>query len=239
MKDSEKTSINKYISATGHCSRREADKLIEQGRVHINGIEAKKGNRVNDQDEIMVDFEPLRKPKKKKQQIYIALNKPDGIVCTTDEKEKDNIINFLNHKKRLFPIGRLDKNSTGLILLTNDGDIVNKILRKENNNDKEYVVTTKEAITPAFIKKMESGVHILGKRTKKCKIKKVGPNTFNIVLTQGLNRQIRRMCNALGFRVSALSRIRVMNIRLGKLKPGQWRYLEEHELRIMKNALSH
>jgi len=238
MEDS-KISINKFISNTGHCSRREADKLIEQGRVHINGQEAKKGNRVNDKDEIMVDFELLNKSKKKKNHIYILLNKPEGIVCTTDEKEKDNIISFLNHRKRIFPIGRLDKNSTGLILLTNDGDIVNKILRKENKNEKEYVVTTKEPINSEFIIKMSSGVRILGKKTLKCKVKKIGPKTFNITLTQGLNRQIRRMCNALGHKVAHLSRTRIMHLRMGKLKAGQWRYLEEDELEILKNTLNH
>ncbi len=230
MSDSHKISINKFISNTGHCSRREADKLIEQGRVHINGKEAEKGARVDNTDEVMVDFEIINKAKKKQKHIYLALNKPEGIVCTTDPKEKDNIIDFINHKKRIFPIGRLDKSSTGLILLTNDGDIVNKILRKENEHEKEYIVTTKEKITAEFITKMASGVRIMGRKTLKCKVKKIGPSTFSIILTQGLNRQIRRMCNALGYRVNTLHRMRIMNIKIGHLRVGHWRYLTEDEL---------
>lgn len=234
----DKTSINKYISDTGYCSRREADKYIEQGRVHVNGKVAQKGNRVSHEDDVTVDFEAVvKKKKKKKDYIYIAVNKADGIVCTTDHKEKDNIVDYVNYPKRIFPIGRLDKNSTGLILMTNDGDIVNKILREENNHEKEYVVTTNKPITGEFVQSMASGVRIMGTRTKKCKVRKMGKNSFNITLTQGLNRQIRRMCNALDYKVVTLHRTRIMNITLGKLKIGQYRFLTEDELKEMKSKL--
>ena len=231
-------SINKYISDTGYCSRREADKYIEQGRVHINGRVAKKGNRVNDEDDVTVDFEAVKKKKKKKKEsVYIAVNKADGIVCTTDRKEKDNIIEYVNYSKRIFPIGRLDKNSTGLILMTNDGDIVNKILREENNHEKEYIVTTNKPITNEFLESMGNGVRIMGTRTKKCKTRRIGKTTFSITLTQGLNRQIRRMCNALDYKVSTLHRTRIMNITLGKLKIGQFRHLTIEEIQELKAML--
>jgi len=220
-------SLNKYISNTGYCSRREADKLIEQGRVTINGNVAVPGNRVSPGDEVTFDGQRIRN---KVKPIYIALNKPVGIVSTTDPKEQDNIISFLNHKRRLFPIGRLDKDSQGLIFLTNDGNIVNKILRAENRHEKEYLVTVKEQITPAFIKNMESGVQILGTKTKPCKVRQVSSSTFRIILTQGLNRQIRRMCHKLGYKVTYLKRIRIMNVKLAKMKPGEWRYLEKEEM---------
>ena len=184
------TSLNKYISETGFCSRREADKYIEQCRVTINGKDANKGNRVGENDIVLVDGEPI---KKKQAAVYLLLNKPKGITCTTDLKDKTNIIDFVNFKSRIFPIGRLDKRSEGLIFLTNDGDIVNKILRAGNNHEKEYIVTVDKPITIDFINKMRNGVRILGTVTQKCFVKQEGPNRFKIILTQGLNRQIRRI----------------------------------------------
>ena len=200
-------SLNKYISETGFCSRREADQYIEQGRVTINGIEASKGNRVMENDEVRVDGEKL---KQAKSAVYIMLNKPRGITCTTDTKDKTNIIDYINFKSRIFPVGRLDKRSEGLIFLTNDGDIVNKILRAGNNHEKEYIVTVDKPLTMEFIQKLRSGVRILGVWTKKCFVKQEGPNKFRIILTQGLNRQIRRMCEAFGYKVETLKRIRIM-----------------------------
>lgn len=227
-------SLNKYISSTGICSRREADKWIDAGRVKINDVLAKKGNRVNEGDTVTIDDKPLKgKPKL----VYIALNKPPGITCTTDLKDKDNIIDFVNHPKRIFPIGRLDKPSSGLILLTNDGDIVNKILREEYNHEKEYIVTTDRIITNDFIEKMSNGIPILNTITKKCIVNKKGKKTFSIILTQGLNRQIRRMCDYLGYKVITLKRVRIMNIQLGTLKPGQWRDLSEKEFKALERNL--
>ena len=211
-------SLNKYLSSTGICSRREADRMIEAGRVLLNGQVAQKGNRVFEGDEVLLDGKPIQsKPKA----LYIAFNKPVGIVCTTDLKEKDNIISFINHPQRLFHIGRLDKPSQGLIFLTNDGDIVNKILRAGNNHEKEYIVSVNQEITPQFIHKMGNGVPILGTVTQKCKVKQLGKFKFQIILTQGLNRQIRRMCQHLGYEVSSLKRVRIMNVQLGNLKIGQ------------------
>lgn len=221
------TSLNKYISDTGFCSRREADKYIEEGRASINGKEAKKGNRVTENDMILIDGEPL---KKKKAPVYIMLNKPKGITCTTDLKDKTNIIDFINYKSRVFPIGRLDKLSEGLIFLTNDGDIVNKILRAGNEHEKEYVVTTDNIITPGFLHKMRNGIKIMGTITNKCFVKQEGEKRFTIILTQGLNRQIRRMCAALDYKVTSLKRIRIMNITLHNLKPGKWRYFSNEEI---------
>ncbi|MCW3465116.1 23S rRNA pseudouridine(2604) synthase RluF [Chitinophaga nivalis] len=220
-------SVNKYISETGFCSRREADKYIEQGRVTINDNIASKGNRVKDGDVVEVDGEPL---KKKKSTIYIALNKPKGITCTTDMKDKTNIIDYVNYPSRIFPIGRLDKRSEGLIFLTNDGDIVNKILRAGNQHEKEYIVTVDQPITVEFIKAMRNGVRILGVVTQKCFVQQEGPNRFRIILTQGLNRQIRRMCEALGFEVTTLKRVRIMNMTLKDLAPGKWRYFTKEEI---------
>jgi len=236
---SEQISINKYISSTGYCSRREADKYIEQGRVHINGKEAKKGNRVSDADDVTVDFEAVKKKKKKKAKdaIYIMVNKADGIVCTTDKKEVDNIVDYVNYPKRIFPIGRLDKNSTGLILMTNDGDIVNKILRQENNHEKEYIVSVDKPLTGEFLENMRKGVRIHGKLTKKAKLKKTSKTAFHITLTQGLNRQIRKMCLTLGYRVQSLHRIRIMNIHLGKLRIGEYRHLTKDELEVLRGML--
>ena len=221
------TSLNKYISETGFCSRREADKYIEEGRVSINRKEAKKGNRVTENDIVLIDGVPL---KKKIAPVYIMLNKPKGITCTTDLKDKTNIIDFVNYKTRIFPIGRLDKLSEGLIFLTNDGDIVNKILRAGNGHEKEYVVITDKSITKDFINKMRNGVRILGAITNKCFLKQDADKKFTIILTQGLNRQIRRMCAALDYKVTSLKRIRIMNITLGNLRQGKWRYFSPDEI---------
>jgi len=228
------TSLNKYISDTGFCSRREADKYIEQCRVSINGKDAHKGNRVKEGDDVRVDGEPL---KKKKQTIYLVLNKPKGVTCTTDLKDKTNIIDFVNFKTRIFPIGRLDKRSEGLIFLTNDGDIVNKILRAGNRHEKEYIVGLDKPITPDFINKMRSGVRILGTVTQKCFVKQEGTDRFKIILIQGLNRQIRRMCEALGYNVQSLKRTRIMNMTLTGLPSGKWRYFTIAELETINQML--
>lgn len=216
----------------GLCSRREADKWIEQGRIMINGKVAKKGNRVTDADEVIVDGGFA--PKKKIKPIYIALHKPVGVTCTTDQRDPTNIIDFMRHSKRIFPIGRLDKASTGLIFLTNDGDIVNRILRVENKKEKEYIVSVDRPINEEFVRRMGNGIPILGKKTKKCFVKQLGKNTFKIILTQGLNRQIRRMCEFLGYKVRTLKRVRIMDIELGGLKPGKWRNLTESEVKGLK-----
>ncbi len=228
------TSLNKYISETGFCSRREADKYIEQLRVTINGVEAMKGNRVGENDVVLVDGEPI---KKKKTAVYLALHKPKGVTCTTDLKDKTNIIDFVNYKTRIFPIGRLDKRSEGLIFLTNDGDIVNKILRAGNQHEKEYMVTVDKPVTLDFINKMRNGVRILGTITQKCFVKQEGPNRFKIILVQGLNRQIRRMCEALGYNVESLKRTRIMNLTLGALPPGKWRYFSPAEIDTINQML--
>ena len=234
MTNDNSISLNKFISQTGICSRREADKWIEAGRVKINGVIAQKGNRVATKDKVTVDGKSL---KNKPKQIYLALHKPPGITCTTDLKDKTNIIDFINHPKRIFPIGRLDKPSTGLILLTNDGDIVNDILRVENNHEKEYIVTVNRPITQQFIKRMSNGIPILGTKTKKCVVERRGKMGFKIILTQGLNRQIRRMCEFLDYRVITLKRVRIMNIHLGNLKVGKWRNLSVDEFRELQTAL--
>lgn len=219
--------LNKFISSTGFCSRREADKLIADGRVSINGKTTQLGNRVHEGDIVKIDGKPLKaKPKT----LYIALNKPVGIVSTTDSKEKKNIVKYINHPERLFPIGRLDKPSEGLIFLTNDGDIVNKILRAGNNHEKEYIVTVDQIITDQFIEKMSNGIPILGTVTKKCKVEKMSKYVFKIVLTQGLNRQIRRMCEYLDYEVTKLKRTRIMNVSLSGLKYGDWRELTKQEI---------
>lgn len=219
--------LNKYISETGFCSRREADKLIEQGRVKIDGLKATTGMKVSKGQSVFIDGKSL---KVENELVYIALNKPVGITCTTESKIKGNIVDFINHEKRIFPIGRLDKDSQGLIFMTNDGDIVNKILRAGNNHEKEYIVTVNKPITDEFIKGMSNGVPILGTVTKKCLVKKESKNSFRIILTQGLNRQIRRMCEYFGYEVKKLERIRIMNVSLGNLKIGSWRYLTKKEL---------
>ncbi len=228
------TSLNKYISESGFCSRREADKYIEECRVTINGRDAQKGNRVVEGDVVKIDGEPI---KKKKQAVYIILNKPKGVTCTTDLKDKTNIVDFVNYKSRIFPIGRLDKLSEGLIFLTNDGDIVNKILRAGNGHEKEYVVTTEAPINGEFVSKMRSGVRIPGAVTKPCFVKQEGDNRFRIILTQGLNRQIRRMCEALGHRVTSLKRIRIMNITISGLAAGKWRYFTPQEMAAIQELV--
>ena len=227
--------LNKYLSEAGFCSRRSADKLIDEGRVKINGTLATMGEKVNPQDEIEVDGEIIKN--NKKISTYIAFNKPLGIVCTTDTRvEKNNIIDFINYPTRIFPIGRLDKDSEGLILLTDDGDIVNKILRSSNNHEKEYIVTIDKTISQTFIKRMSEGVPILDTITKPCKIQKLSRNSFRITLTQGLNRQIRRMCEYLNYKVESLQRVRIMNIHL-KSKVGSYRDLTQEELKTLKNSL--
>lgn len=226
--------INKFISEKGICSRREADRLIEQKRVTINGKVAEIGSTVAVNDVIRVDGKPL---KPKEEFVYIALNKPTGIISTTDTKERDNIIDFMNYQKRIFPVGRLDKDSEGLIILTSDGDIVNKILRAGNNHDKEYIVRVDKPITQGFISGMSNGVKILGTITKKCRVEALTKYTFRIILTEGLNRQIRRMCEVFGYHVLKLKRIRIMNIYLGDLPAGAWRYLTTEELHQLNELI--
>ena len=228
--------INKYLSEVGYCSRRAADQLIERGRVKINGNIPEMGTKVLPGDQVTVDDEPIGTPQE--DFIYIAFNKPVGIVCTTDHvREKDNIIDYINYPKRIFPIGRLDKPSEGLIFLTNDGDIVNKILRARNNHGKEYSVTVNKPVTKDFIQKMGNGIPILGTRTRKCFVKQTGSHTFTIILTQGLNRQIRRMCESLDYRVAKLKRVRIMNIQLD-VPVGQWRYLNEDEIWMIQSMVA-
>lgn len=227
--------INKFISETGVCSRREADKWVEARRVTINGEVAGLGSVVGPGDEVRIDGRPIGE---KKEHVYIALNKPVGITSTTEAHIRGNIVDFVGHSERIFPIGRLDKDSEGLILLTNNGDIVNQILRAENNHDKEYIVTVNRPITPMFLQGMASGVRILGTMTKPCEITQVGDRVFRIILTQGLNRQIRRMCEAFGYRVVRLQRVRIMHIHLGNLKVGKWRNLTQGEMQDLMHTLS-
>jgi len=222
--------LNKYLSETGMCSRREADAWIASGRVSINGQRAELGTQVTEADEVRVDNRVVGARQKKKK-IYICLNKPVGITCTTERHIKDNIVDFISHAERIFPIGRLDKESEGLILLTNNGDIVNEILRSENNHEKEYLVTVDKPVTDSFLASMAGGVRILDTKTKPCKVSRLGKCEFRIVLTQGLNRQIRRMCEVFGYEVRRLQRVRVVNIKLGGLKVGRWRNLTEAELK--------
>lgn len=230
--------LNNFISSTGICSRREADKLIKQKKVKVNGQIAPLGYILNSEDKVEVNGNPL---KRKKNDIYIALNKPVGITCTTERHIKGNIIDFINHTERIFPIGRLDKDSQGLILLTNDGSIVNEILREENNHEKDYIVTVNKPITPAFINGMSKGVKIYNPVknqytiTNKCKVVKINSNTFKITLSQGLNRQIRRMCSSFGYKVVKLKRIRIINITLKGLNVGKWRNLTDEEVRILRS----
>ena len=223
----DKKRINKYLSEVGFCSRRKADDYISDGRVYINGKPAILGSKVNIEDEISVDGEIIQNKDKKK--VYIAFNKPAGIECTGNNKVKDNIIDYINHKERLFTIGRIDKQSEGLILLTNDGDIVNNVLRAENRKEKEYIVTVNKKITTEFIDKMRRGVRIMGRITRKCFVKKIHENRFKIILTQGMNRQIRRMCEVLGYRVTKLKRVRIMDIHLDT-KVGEYRNLNNDEI---------
>jgi 23S rRNA pseudouridine2604 synthase len=230
--------INKYISNAGFCSRREADKLVEEARVTINDDLALSASRVMAGDIVAIDGEKL---KSNQRPIYIALNKPVGVTSTTDASDKSNIIRFMNHPKRIFPVGRLDKDSEGLILLTNNGDIVNKILRSSNNNEKEYLVTVDKEITYEMIRQMGVGIRILNEVTKPCFVRQEGQRRFRIILKQGLNRQIRRMCDELGYKVKSLKRIRIMHIQLANLAVGKWRYLTPAEMdqleRALKNAV--
>ncbi len=238
---SEPIRINKYLSEIGYCSRREADKLIAAGRVQVNGRKIEMGTKVTPKDRVTVDGVAMNSQRKKP--VYLAFNKPVGIVCTTDTRvEKNNIIDFINYPSRIFPIGRLDKPSEGLIFLTNDGDIVNKILRAHNKHEKEYVVQVNKSITAEFIKKMQNGIPILGTVTRKCWVKQTRKQEFRIVLTQGLNRQIRRMCEYLGYRVTNLKRVRIMNVSLDT-EVGHWRHLTANEIqdiqRGVKNSKKH
>jgi 23S rRNA pseudouridine2604 synthase len=225
--------LNKFISETGICSRREADGWIESGRVKINGKRAELGTQVADGDEVSVDGEVIGR--RRQAHVYIALNKPVGIVCTTDRSERDNITDHVNNPVRIFPIGRLDKDSEGLILLTSNGDIVNELLRVENKHEKEYLVKVDRPVTERFIADMAKGVHLpdLDETTRPCEVSRVDAQTLRIVLTQGLNRQIRRMCQVFGYEVRRLQRVRFVNIRIGGLKPGQWRDLSLQELRTL------
>ena len=228
MEEQKKTRINKYLSEVGYCSRRAADKLIDQGRVTINGRVPEMGTKIIEGDEVRVNGELISPPNEKP--VYIAFHKPVGIVCTTDSRvEKDNIIDYINYPSRIFPIGRLDKPSEGLILLTNDGDIVNKILRARNNHEKEYEVTVDKPITSSFIQQMSNGVPILDTVTRKCEVEQLSRFKFKIILTQGLNRQIRRMCEALDYEVTRLVRHRIMNVTLD-VPVGEWRYISEEEM---------
>lgn len=230
--------INKFLSEAGYCSRREADKLIEAGRVTINGVVPEMGTKITLNDIVHVDGKEIKNTKESF--VYLAFNKPVGIVCTTDTSvEKDNIIDFINYSKRIFPIGRLDKPSEGLILLTDDGDIVNKILRASNNHEKEYIVTVDKPISQTFINRMSNGIYLedLGQTTKKCEVKKINSNTFSIILTQGLNRQIRRMCEYLTYEVKTLKRIRIMNIKLD-MPLGGYRELTKDELSELNRLIS-
>lgn len=233
--NADSVSLNKYISDTGFCSRRQADDYIAQGRVTINDEPAVPGNRVFAGDVVEIDGEPIVK---KVKTLYLAFHKPVGVTSTTDRQDKTNIIDFIGHKERIFPIGRLDKDSEGLIFLTNDGNIVNKILRAGNQHEKEYVVGVDKAIDPAFVDAMSNGVPILGTRTRKCKVVAEGKHTFRITLTQGLNRQIRRMCTALGYEVTRLKRVRIMNVHLGGLPVGHWRYLTPEEVELIQKMVA-
>ena len=233
----EKVRLNKYLSAQGVCSRREADRLIDEGKVTINGHIAEMGEKVDGTEDIICDGRPVNKAEEEK--VVLALNKPVGVVCSS--KEKDNIIDYLKYPKRVYPVGRLDKDSTGLILLTNDGELMNDILKARNYHEKEYEVRVNKRITADFIQRMSQGVWLeeLGAKTRPCKVKKVDAYTFRIILTQGLNRQIRRMCRAFDYRVVTLKRIRIMNIELGDLEVGQWREIKGRELKELRGGAGH
>ena len=236
MDDNRAIRVNKFLSEAGFCSRRKADELIDAGQVLINGLPIEIGTRMSEGDRVTVNGQLVKKSEEEFE--YLAFNKPVGIVCTTDTKrEKDNIIDYLNYHKRVFPIGRLDKMSEGLILLTNDGDIVNKILRSSNNHEKEYLVTVDQSISQTFVDRMSKGVPVLDTMTKPCKVTKVNQNTFKIVLTQGLNRQIRRMCEYFNYEVITLKRLRIMNIELD-MPIGEIRHLRPDEIEQLKASLS-
>jgi 23S rRNA pseudouridine2604 synthase len=233
MKERESKSLNKFISETGICSRRAADKMIEAGRVSLNGVIAQKGNRVSEGDEVLLDGKPIgNRPRK----VYLAFHKPPGLTSTTDRKDRDNIIDFINFPERIFPIGRLDKASTGLILLTNDGDIVNTVLREEHEHEKEYIVKVNQPLNARFVKEMQEGVPILGTKTKPCTVEQLNRQVFRIILTQGLNRQIRRMCEYFGYKVVSLKRVRIMHIHLDDLPSGKYRYLTPSEQKELLEA---
>ena len=228
--------LNKHISETGFCSRREADRLIAEGRVTINGIRGRVGSEVGEGDEVRIDGQKLgvrTAAKGQRRHVYIALNKPVGITCTTESAVKGNIVDFVGHQQRIFPVGRLDKESEGLILLTSNGDIVNEILRAENKLEKEYLVAVNKQVTEDFVRGMSRGVPVHGQTTLPCKVRKLGPFGFRIVLVQGLNRQIRLMASHFGYRVKTLVRVRIGNVTLGHLKPGRWRNLTDAELRAL------
>lgn len=226
--------LNKYLSDVGVCSRREADRWIEAGRVSVDGIVAVMGQKISRSQSVLVDGKPIKKEEEK---VLLAFNKPKGIVCTTSKKDKDNIVDYLNYKTRIYPVGRLDKDSEGLILLTNQGELVDKILRGSNYHEKEYIVTVNKKLTPEFIRAMGKGVPILDVITRPCEIEAIGTRTFRIILTQGLNRQIRRMCEYFDYRVVDLQRVRVMNIRLGRLKTGTYRKIAGTEFKELLELL--
>lgn len=226
--------LNKYLADSGFCSRREADRLIEAGRVTVNGAPGSLGFKVLPGMDVRVDGRALTGETEK---VYIALYKPEGVVCTADPREPMNVVTYLGLPERVYPVGRLDKDSSGLLLMTNDGDIVNRVLRAAGGHEKEYIVAVDKAITPEFIERMENGVPILDTVTLPCRLRQINVNSFSLVLVQGLNRQIRRMCDALGYRVRSLRRVRVMNITLGDLQPGHWRYLTDAELAELKRAI--
>lgn len=227
--------VNKYLSDCGICSRRQADRYVEEGRIQVNGQVAVMGTKIFSGDEVKFDNKVISK---ENEMILLAMNKPRGITCTAQKEDPDNIVDFLNYPKRVYPIGRLDKDSEGLILLTNDGSIVNKILKASNFHEKEYVVTVNKPITLKFLEGMREGVPILDTVTRRCEVTQVNKFTFNIILTQGLNRQIRRMCEYFGFRVVTLQRVRVMNIKLGKLKVGTWRKVTEKEIQDLYKLIA-
>lgn len=229
------TRLNKYISESGICSRREADRYVEQGNVYLNGKRAKIGDQVFAGDKVKVNGQAIE-PQDAEEFIFIALNKPVGIVSTTESRERNNIVDFVNHSTRIFPVGRLDKDSQGLIFLTSNGDLVNKILRAGNKHEKEYLVTVNKPLSDDFLRGISAGVPMLGVMTKKCKVSKVSPTVFNITLIQGLNRQIRRMCEHYGYEVTKLERVRIMNVGLKGLPVGEWRDLTEEELRVLLKA---
>ena len=232
--DGQGTRLNKFIADSGYCSRREADRLIQEGRVTVDGKTGALGDRVGPGMRVLVDGVPLTGEGEK---VYILLNKPAGIVCTADPREPMNVVDYLDYPVRIYPVGRLDKDSEGLLLLTSDGEIVNRLLRAAGGHEKEYEVTIDRPVTREFLEKMAAGVPILDRVTLPCKVRRTGEKSFNIVLVQGLNRQIRRMCEALGCNVVHLRRIRIMNLRLGRLQPGQWREVTPEELRELLGAL--
>lgn len=231
----EQIRLNKFLSDAGYCSRREADRLIEQGKVTVNHETALMGQKITMNDIVEIDG---RQIKREEEQILLAFNKPVGVECTSDLTNKDNIIDYINYEKRIYPIGRLDKNSQGLILLTNDGSFVNQILKASNYHEKEYIVSVDKPITEDFLECMSSGVEILGQVTRPCIVKKIKKHVFSIILTQGLNRQIRRMCETLGYKVQKLKRVRIMNIELGNLPMGQYRNITDEELTELKKAIN-